>query len=345
MWLFDADSRSSGRQCDLLLDIAIEGGGTNTSIKIASPERSKTYVERQIKKGSNINLSAKKAAKVVQDLIDGELREIVSGSNDGACSAESCVSRENICYRLVMGMAGTENSDAVDTFFENLKYDTGMQKAVLVSDAEIAWHDQFDEGGVVIISGTDGVVLGRNRNGDILARSGFGAPASGRPSGAVLAHDYLACLEVHALFINGKPSAMTKALNILDDYTTDVKNAKQRYGDKMILLQANNSARASVAKRIYEGGIRDDKPNLCAKTAVDQAKDGMLSIIESIDWSEEFKGLKYFVHGTFGRRLIRDMEETLVEKGWAQRQVAVEEAAKPLDGALKLLLLLTKTEE
>lgn len=339
--------------CESHLQIGIEGGGTNTRIRINSspsdgPEAQMLY-SRTTKEGSNLYQNPDGAIKAVKKLINEGIKSVANKNKWDS---------KKICYDLGLGMAGTEGENNL-LFLSALKKDPRMKRAVLASDAEVAWLSVFHNEGVIIISGTGSIILGRNAAGSTYRHGGYAIPMSDRYSAAALALDYGTCIHNKVSLQDDKP-VWPKGLPLayFKKLLEKSGGAAEQFLLKLnALVKSNVSQLAAMAPEIIDHswpmdyceeketnhigrctnqsmGRRFSDKDYCAAAALYASKYELLDAIKS--FPPDFKHLPFAIHGTFGNTLWSNLEQSgVVDEMTKSRKVAAP--IDPLAGSLKLL--------
>ncbi|AMO57940.1 hypothetical protein GZ77_12330 [Endozoicomonas montiporae] len=363
-WFINKNDNSGKAFCEHHLMIAVEGGGTNTRIRITTPnpvDQSKPY-EQVLKQGSNIYRTAEQAIDVTRLLIQEGVEAVASKNHWNS---------QNTCYELALGMAGTEGNNN-DTFLKALQKDPRMQKAVLGSDAETAWLSVFDREGLIVISGTGGITLGRNHKGQVYRKGGFSVPMSDTPSAAAHALHYGNCIHdivsfenenvfipagVHLGFFQKLLSRKQGSGNDVFMYlhglvTRDLSQfaalAKdiQQYFDGSLMSEAlrispscegyknagigSNQGKPDAGSTSMDWSNKDD----CANTAMEKSIQDLTKAVSITN--PAFQNLPFAIHGTFGK-VVWDSAVQYASIHEHIRKRKVEQPIDPLAGALKML--------
>ena len=375
-WTINIDNHPAHTSCQVHLHIGIEGGGTNTRIRITRPlhdsstEASILYRD-EIAKGSNLYRMPEQATQAVRQLIDNGINQLFM---------QFGWIPDNVCYDLALGMAGTEGYENA-YFLGKLSEDPRMQKVILASDAEVAWLSVFDTEGVIIIAGTGGVRLGRNSNGDFFRKSGFSVPLSDRPSAASFAVHYGQCIDQEVSYINGKATWRDSIrlgymkLLLANNLTNNLANNKSHKDTDAFFDQGRLvindltafAAQTAVIKKYYDDQpaitvpwsgcsdqpIKNRKMEQCTKHPMEGSANGYGSkdycayqamLASAQDLADAinimppgFVHLPFAIHGTFGNILWNRMIELLGYQVINDISRKNEKPVDPLAGALKML--------
>lgn len=345
--------------CDTYMQIAIEGGVTNTRIRIHNPpfDEPKVLYSHSINEGSNLDEKSGGAIKTVRKLIDAGITSI---------AASYSFNPERVCYHIGLGMAGTEGQNN-EAFLTALRSDQRMQLAVMASDTETAWLSVFDTQGIIIVSGIDSVILGRSVNGNIFRKAGFATPMSCSHSAASLSLHYGECINREVYFIDGKATwRQNIKLALLE------KQLKENDGtDEQFFMKLNALARFNITgfaamapdimahrapetafnliwseKDCYQDhnnverctfkpvGEHLQNKDFCATSAAIKCEAELLNTLLKLP--EAFRALPFAIHGTFGNILW----DSLIENETDLSDIVTRKITTPVDplaGAIKLL--------
>ena len=345
--------------CETNLHIAIEGGGTNTRIRINDiatemNEAPKELYAYKVQEGSNIYQSTESAAHIVRKLINNGIQSIAS---------QHSWDTEKVCYELGLGMAGTEGKDNA-LFLKALQNDPRMKRAILVSDAEAAWLSAFDTEGTIIIAGTGSIILSRNAAGKKFRKGGYGIPMSDQRSAAALCLYYGECINEEVGLEDGKAVWREDIkLAFFEKLLSENKGSDEELFMKLTsMARFNVSEFAAMAPHIIEyaaleminehswkrtacstsngtcktNPISDclDNKDFCATEAVITSSRKLYNAILSLP--ADFQGLPFAIHGSYGNVLWDKMTELFGKEGYIAN-LKINTPIDPLAGIQKLL--------
>lgn len=153
--------------------IAVDGGGTNSSILIAKGH-SVTGAQKILSGPANINTS-----------VAGSWASIINGIEQVLGKDTFLHNQSNDRFILIAGLAGSENADAVDSFL-NDPFAQYFQRIELLSDGYIACLGAHSGNNGILLSLGTGTIGHCICNGSQFRVSGWGFPHSDEASGANL---------------------------------------------------------------------------------------------------------------------------------------------------------------
>ena len=348
-WFINKAKGSDEISCEHPVLIAIEGGGTNTRIRITNSSATSPLppYEHSSKSGSNLYRTAEQAIEVTQSLINEGIQTIASKMNWRA---------ESVCYELALGMAGTEGKNN-GLFLKALQNDPRMQKAVLGSDAETAWLSAFDSEGLIVIAGTGGITLGRNENGQVYRKGGFSVPMSDTPSAATHVLHYGNCINQQVSF---EDDGLFIPSGVYLGYFQKLLSKSKGSGSDVFmnlhgLVTRNLTAFAAHAESLqkhFDGELMQKTywpKNNCETLngsedwgnndyCVNEAmKNSIQDLINAVSVTNpKFHNLPFAIHGTFGK-VVWETAAKFANIDEAVKARKVEKDIDPLTGALKML--------
>ncbi len=231
--------------------LGIDGGGTKTRLLMA--DYAGNLIVEYESGASNINADGyDRVRQVVRDLVEGALKKAGVALPD--------------CISLCMGAAGAgreKEKEAIRRIFEEIGFTCRLE---ITDDVTTALYGGLDGGpGVMVISGTGSICLGRNEKGEMHRCGGWGHIIGDEGSGYGIGRD-IASAVMRSIDGREPETALTpmvlKLLNLkepegLIEYVYRNRGGKKEIAALAVLADAGFAADDAAAVRIIGNAAQE----------------------------------------------------------------------------------------